>query len=269
MIALALAPPRCTAAALRSPLASPPTSVATPHRCSRHRRRRNSARQNTELATPPHCRDIPCMYASAPTVPPENVVDDDIFDAAVSTQNVHGWVRQFAQLFATGTAKQMCAERLNKPMAALERVFQLPVFQTLVREYARESATNGAERMLAASGVDTLLVVMQIRDDVKQKAETRLKACAMLLPHTLGLPTKTPKAAPRGIVEELLNNSSADESLESVLDQDILSKLAKHPELAPRFNVGSPLSQSLSGERRPVQGGAGDTTGVVGAALRA
>lgn len=192
----------------------------------------------------------------------ENDVDDAAFAAAVSTQNVNGWVRQFAQLFATGTSKQMCAERLNKPLAALERVFQLPVFESLVREYARESATNAADRMLSASGVDTLLVVMRIRDDEKQKAETRLKACAMLLPHTLGLPGKTPRTAPQSVVESLLANASAAESLDSVLDKEILSKLAKHPELSPRFT--SPM---LSGERRPAQGGAGDALCDVGAVL--
>lgn len=158
-------------------------------------------------------------------------------------------MRQYAQLFAAGNSKTVIAERLGVPSARLERAFVLPAFQALVREYAKESSGRAALDILASSGVDTILTVISIRDDVKNSPRDRLAACAMLMPHTFGLPGKTPKAPIKDAVARAIEESSADESLETAVDRAILSKLEQHPELVTHAK--------LSEERRPEQGGNG------------
>ncbi len=170
---------------------------------------------------------------------------DDAGSKALPSQVSEGWLKQYAQMFATGMSQQAIAERIGKPVATLARAAQLPAFQTLVKEYCHESTSStSADRLLAGSAVDTLLVIMSIRDNPAVAPRERLTACAMLLPHALGLPGKTPKVPQKSTIESLLSNAGANESLEALLDKDILSKLEKHPELATR----------LSGERRPGQG---------------
>ena len=222
---------------------------------ARVNRRRNSSgvdavRANTilqcydRLATAPDC---PYIAAMSPNYAPTELLDpsDDGVSKALPSQVSDGWLRQYAQMFATGMSQQAIAERIGKPVATLARASQLPAFQSLVKEYCRESTSStSADRLLAGSAIDTLLVVMSIRDNPAVSPRDRLAACSMLLPHALGLPGKTPKAPQKSTIEALLSNAGADESLEKLLDRDILSKLEKHPELATR----------LSGERRPGQG---------------
>lgn len=182
------------------------------------------------------------------TIPVQPV--DSVPDTAHATQtSIEGWMRQYAQLFAAGTPKTVIAERIGVPIARLERAFVLPAFQALVREYAKESSGRAAQEMLASSGVDTLLTVISIRDDVKNSSRDRLAACAMLMPHAFGLPGKMPKAPQKDAVAKALEQSSAEESIETAIDRAILSKLEQHPELATHTK--------LSGERRPEQEGSG------------
>jgi hypothetical protein len=168
-------------------------------------------------------------------------------DSAPSTLSgqSNGWLREYAQMFASGVGKTLIAERLGRPLAMLDNAFELPQFQSMVREYARESASSSAERMLAGAAVDTLLTVMKIRDNEKNTARDRLAACAMLMPHCFGLPGKTAKVPQKSTLEDLLSKSGSDGAIESVLDREILSKLDKHPELVA----------TMSSETRSERGG--------------
>ena len=67
----------------------------------------------------------------------------------------------------------------------------------------------------------------------------------MFMPHCFGLPGKTAKVPQKSTLEELLSKSGADDAIESLLDRDIMSKLAKHPELVTQ----------MSSETRPKRGG--------------
>lgn len=171
--------------------------------------------------------------------------DDVAAPASPARKSGDGWLRDYAQMFASGIGKTMIAERLGRPLSMLESAFELPQFQAMVREYARESAGSSADRMLAGAAVDTLLTVMRIRDNEKNSPRDRLAACAMLMPHCFGLPGKTAKVPQKSTLEELLSKSGADDAIESLLDRDILSKLAKHPELVTQ----------MSSETRPKRGG--------------
>lgn len=169
--------------------------------------------------------------------------------AAPARKPGDGWLRDYAQMFASGVGKALIAERLGRPLAMLDSAFELPQFQDMVREYARESANGSADRMLAGAAVDTLLTVMRIRDNEKNSARDRLAACAMLMPHCFGLPGKTAKVPQKSPLEDLLSKSGSDDAIGAVLDRDILSKLAKHPELVPQ----------MSSETRPERGGRSTT----------
>lgn len=165
--------------------------------------------------------------------------------AAPARKPGDGWLRDYAQMFASGVGKALIAERLGRPLAMLDAAFELPQFQDMVREYARESSSSSADRMLAGAAIDTLLTVMRIRDNDKNSARDRLAACAMLMPHCFGLPGKTAKVPQKSTLEDLLSKSGSDDAIEAVLDRDIMSKLAKHPELVTK----------MSSETRPERGG--------------
>lgn len=176
--------------------------------------------------------------------------DDDVAASAVPARKPgDGWLRDYAQLFASGVGKSLIAERLGRPLSMLDSAFELPQFQDMVREYARESASSSADRMLAGAAIDTLLTVMRIRDNEKCSARDRLAACAMLMPHCFGLPGKTAKVPQKSTLEDLLSKSGSDDAIETLLDREIMSKLAKHPELVT----------TMSSETRPERRGRNTT----------
>lgn len=93
--------------------------------------------------------------------------------------------------FVSGVSIESLATRLQINVAQLKRYFSLPAVKSELEQYFKESkSTETAENLLRGSLVDSVLVVVHLRDDPTAPARLRFDAAKYLISLNLGQ-TKT------------------------------------------------------------------------------
>lgn len=96
---------------------------------------------------------------------------------------IRPWQRIAAQLHATGTPIHNIALHVNQPVEAISLFITSPAGQAIVNSVLTENKER-LDRLLEAAGVDSLLVLIRIRDTSTKNTE-RISACKEILNRVL------------------------------------------------------------------------------------
>lgn len=107
----------------------------------------------------------------------------NMIDVMETINVVRPWQRLAASLHATGTPLHDIAVHVNQPVAAISLFITSPPGQALIGTLLTENQER-LDSLLEAAGVDSLLVLIRIRDTSTKNPE-RIAACKEILNRVL------------------------------------------------------------------------------------
>lgn len=141
------------------------------------------------------------------------------------------WFQSFALLVATGGSINMCAQRLGKPIVVLEKAFAMPEFQELVKSIAKESAGDASTQMVRGSAIDSVMTLIEIRDNKTNGPAIRSKVAMYLLDRVHGVKKDGIGQSGNDLSDTL--SKYADQDLHTSIDAEIKRYLDNNPDLRP------------------------------------
>ena len=160
------------------------------------RKLRSSCSRAFQSVEPPTLKEL---KAQAPPVGPASSLS---IEAQINGSRFHGskppdydvkteqpWHKAAAYLFATGQASTKdVAEACNKSEPTVRNLLRQPWFQERVTQLMAASGSRDILSLLKAEQINSLLVMIDLRDDLKTPAPVRSDVCKNILDRTLGKP---------------------------------------------------------------------------------
>lgn len=104
------------------------------------------------------------------------------------------WHRAAAYMFARGSNIGEVARALDKAHTTVANALRLPWFQQNVMEIMAESGAKDILEMFRAEQFNSLVTLIELRDDDEKPAKVRLDAARDILDRALGKPTQRVEA---------------------------------------------------------------------------
>lgn len=112
-------------------------------------------------------------------------------DPKVTRKFEQPWQRAAAWMWASGTMSlAQIAEAVDRDGATVRQLARVPWFQETVHEIMKENGADDIMALFRAESQNSLLTLIEIRDDKKAPASTRSATALAILHQTLGKPTQ-------------------------------------------------------------------------------